>query len=307
MKLRTELKLLKSKIDIDLSSKVLLMGSCFSDNIGGKLADLRMQPLINPYGTLYNAESILQQLIISEGYTKWNDDHYAIRDGNWYHYDVHSSFSASSQEQLSKELTTKAKEVKSYFSQATHLIITLGTAWVYSLNDTFKTVANCQKMPSELFTKKLLNVGDMARDLSQIVEIAHIANPNMEVIWTLSPVRHTKDGIVENSRSKANCLAAIHQVVAEGASTYFPSYELMMDDLRDYRFYKEDLIHPSTIAVDYIWEAFVNSYFSSADSANIEKINKLNAMINHKPFDAGSEGYQAHLNKIIKLETELFG
>ena len=248
---------------INYNSKLLLLGSCFSENIGNKLSYYKFQTQQNPFGILFHPKAIetfITKVINEEKYT---ESDVFFHNERWHCFDAHSVVSSTSKEELLNTLNTNINSTYQHLKNTSHIIITLGTAWVYREIATDTLVANCHKIPQKKFLKELLTVEEVSESLEAINSLIKSINPETTIIYTVSPVRHIKDGFIENQRSKAHLLSAIHQVVESRNNThYFSSYEIMMDELRDYRFYAEDMIHPNQTAIDYIWEKFSEVWFS---------------------------------------------
>jgi lysophospholipase L1-like esterase len=303
MKFRTELIVDKYTIRFDYSKRYFFIGSCFSDNVGEIMQKLHFKTMVNPFGTVYNPLSI-SNLIGSIVEPKSIENIYYNQDSNQYfHYDFHSKFNNISKEDLIYDLNSTIDEVASFINEVDVVFITLGTAWVYKLMESGHTVSNCHKMPQSLFTKDILSQEEIEIALTQIIRFLKNVNDQIEIVFTLSPVRHIKDGLIENSLSKAKLLQAIHKVVGvENSAMYFPAYEIMMDDLRDYRFYEKDLIHPNEVAIEYIWNYIKQSFFDQEINHKIDKVNKINSFLDHRPFNKDDESY---LNKKAQIEKEL--
>ncbi|WP_333663190.1 GSCFA domain-containing protein [Chishuiella changwenlii] len=306
MQFRTTFQISPSDEKINHQQKILTIGSCFSDEIGNRLLYSKFNGLINPFGTIFNAISI-QNLIrrsISEEYYKETDVH---QNGEqFFCFDVHSSFNALSKEKVVEHLNSTIKEVHHFIHSCDVIMITLGTSWVYNLSSENKIVANCHKVEAKQFDKTLLSTEDNYNALSLIVEDLIQLNSTIKIITTVSPVRHIKDGMTENNVSKARLIDALYQLNSNYKQVdYFPSYELVLDDLRDYRFFKEDMIHPTEQAVDYIWEKFGETFFNSSTQTIIQKINKIQSALHHRPFNETSESHQKFLKKIIAMIEEL--
>ena len=306
MQFRTTFHIPESDFKINHQHKILTIGSCFSDEMGNRLVDLKFDGLINPFGIIFNAYSI-QNLIersIDKRYFTTDDVH---QNGEqFFCFDVHSSFNALSKDEILNNLNSTLDRVHHQIHQCDVLILTLGTSWVYERIDTAEIVANCHKVEAKQFKKVLLTTEENFKSMDLIAfEITKI-NPNVKIITTVSPVRHIKDGIVENNVSKARLLDALYQLDLKYKQVnYFPSYELVMDDLRDYRFYKEDLIHPTNQAVEYIWEKFGETYFENSTQTIIQKISKINSALNHRPFNEESTSHQKFLQKTMQMINEL--
>ncbi len=304
MNLQTKIPLQPQKFNqIDYDSKVLLLGSCFSENIGEKFSYFKFQSTVNPLGILFHPLAI-ENLItraINKDYYLDSDLYY--NNEQWSCLDAHSKLNNTSKEVLLTELNIEIDSTHQQLKDATHVVITLGTSWVYRHIASDVIVANCHKLPQKQFLKELLSVEQITESLDAIVSLIKSVNPNVSVLFTVSPVRHIKDGFIENTRSKSHLLTAIHQVVEPRKQIhYFPSYEIMMDELRDYRFYNIDMLHPNTLAVDYIWEKFKTVWFSEDALKISETVASIQAKKAHRPFNSSSK---AHLQFLIKLQSEI--
>ena len=249
MKLQTQVPLQTADDQFDYQSQMLLLGSCFVENIGKKLDYYKFRSLQNPFGILFHPiaiENLLSKSIQAFNYTT-EDVFY--HNELWHSFDAHSDLSDVSREELLRKLNDGLKDTRKQMAISTHIVITLGTAWVYRKLESNTNVANCHKVPQKEFSKDLLSVENIVESLESIVELIQSANPTAQIIFTVSPVRHLKDGFVENQQSKAHLISAIGKVLSSRAQSrvkhYFPSYEIMMDELRDYRFYKTDMVHPN--------------------------------------------------------------
>ena len=265
MKLYTSVDIAPSPKKIAYNDKILLLGSCFADNIGTKFGEYYFQTTVNPYGTLYNPASIAKAISgIGNGVS---DIGIVEHNGLWHSLSHHGSFSRADKEDLVRACEQSRVQLREALQQASIMIITFGTAWVYEYED--KVVANCHKLPANRFVRRRMTVDEIVEIWQPILA----AMPDKHWIFTVSPIRHVKDGLHENQISKAILLQAVDRLTAKqldspiGGLSYFPSYEIMLDELRDYRFYAEDMVHPSQVAVDYIWQRFVDTYMT-ADTQN---------------------------------------
>jgi len=307
MKLQTKIPLKPQQFNqIDYNSNVLLLGSCFSENIGKKLDYYKFQNLQNPFGIFFHPlaiETLITNAINKKEYT---DDDIFFNNEQWHCFDAHSKLSNSSKEVLLENLNKQISLTNKQLHNSTHIIITRGTAWKYRFIKTDTTVANCHKVPQKKFLKELLSVDEISESLQAIVALIRSVNKNASIIFTVSPVRHLKDGFIENTQSKAHLIAAIHQVVEPRKLLhYFPSYEIMMDELRDYRFYKEDMVHPNQTAVNYIWEMFQNVWISSKTSKIMDEVAIIQRGLEHKPFNPNSEAHLQFLQHLKAKQAEL--
>ena len=306
MQFRTTFQIPESQFKINHQQKLLTIGSCFSDEIGNRLVDLKFDGLINPFGVIFNAHSI-QNLIersLHQHYYTTQDVH---QNGEqFFCFDVHSSFNALTKELVLEQLNQTITAVHQQLKMCDVLILTLGTSWVYQHKQTHQIVANCHKVEAKQFDKILLSTTENFKALDLIVFELIKLNPKIKIITTVSPVRHIKDGMIENNVSKARLIDALYQINQKYKQVdYFPSYELVMDDLRDYRFFKSDLIHPSNQAVEYIWEKFEVTYFDPNTQQINQKINKIISALQHRPFNEISLSHQKFLRKTLAWITDL--
>ena len=257
MEFRTNIKLQKEYNQIDYNSKLVLIGSCFSENISKKLKYFKFQTFSNPFGILFNPIAIEKLITNAINLEKYSEKSIFQLNERWHCFDAHSDISASTQNNLLHNLNSAIESTHQQLKNASHIIITLGTAWIYRLIETDTIVGNCHKIPQKKFLKELLSIDEITATLENICTLIKDINPTATIIFTVSPVRHLKDGFIENAQSKAHLIAAIHQVSDKrNRLYYFPSFEIMMDDLRDYRFYASDMLHPNETAINYIWEQF---------------------------------------------------
>jgi len=306
MEFRTQIPLQKHKENlIDYASKVLLLGSCFSENIGSKFEYYKFQSTVNPFGILFHPKAIevlLERVVSQRFYTA---DDLVYQNEQYHCFDAHSSLSNSNEEVLLKELNAILKSMHQQISETSHLIITLGTSWVYEHISTEKTVANCHKIPQREFNKRILSVQEITSCLQNIEQLVNQLNPTVQLIYTVSPVRHIKDGFVENQQSKSHLIASIHQVLNAQRVCYFPSYEIMMDELRDYRFYTADMVHPNELAIDYIWEQFQTVWFNSSVKVTMKKVAIIQSGLTHRAFNPSSEQHQQFLKQLDAKKENL--
>ena len=284
---------------IALKDRILTTGSCFADQLGNWLLNNKFEVLVNPFGTNYNPISIHKNLI--DLITDEVDNHLLIeQQGIWHHFDYHSNWSSDNKKELINSIRNKQTLVKEYVSQAKVVVITYGTAWVYTHKDQNKIVANCHKVPAREFDKQLLSVEKIIQSFNTLQAIIKSINKNIRFILTVSPVRHVKDTLQMNSVSKACLRLACHQLASQHQEVdYFPSYEIMMDDLRDYRFYDRDMIHPSEEAVEYISQKFSNQYFNQDVITFIEKWSSIKQALTHRPFHPDSTSHQKFLKDLL--------
>ncbi|RKF04245.1 GSCFA family protein [Tenacibaculum lutimaris] len=307
MVFQTHIPLKKQKHHlINYNSKLLLLGSCFSENIGNKLSYYKFQSEQNPFGILFHPKAIETFITKTTNKEKYTENDVFFHNERWHSFDAHSVLSSSSKEELLTSLNNNITSAFQQLKSASHVIITLGTAWVYREIATDIIVANCHKIPQKKFLKELLTVEEVSESLEAINSLIKSINPETTIIYTLSPIRHIKDGFVENQRSKAHLLSAIHQTNEPRNNThYFPSYEIMMDELRDYRFYAEDMIHPNQTAINYIWEKFSEVWFSEEAIETMKEVETIQKGFAHKPFNPNSEAHLLFLKKLQQKKETL--
>ncbi len=299
MNFRTEIQLQKGRNQINYNSKLLLIGSCFSENIGEKLDYFKFQTHSNPFGIVYNPaaiENIITKAINNYQYSE--NDIFELNEC-WHCFDAHSNLSAPDKTKLLGNLNTALQVTNAGLKNASHIIITLGTSWAYRFIEKDFIVGNCHKVPQKKFLKEMLSVKKVIASLDNSIALIKAINPTSTIIFTVSPVRHLKDGFVENSQSKAHLISAINEVTApQNNIFYFPSYEVMMDDLRDYRFYKSDLIHPNETAINYIWEHFKSVWFDASIFPIMKEVATIQKGLAHKPFHPESEKHKTFLKTL---------
>ena len=304
MNFTTKVPISKSKFPIDYQSMIFSMGSCFAENMASKFDYYKFQNSCNPFGILFHPLAIENSISRIINLELFEEKDLFFNNERWHNFELHSDLSNPDKEALlmgiNKLLAVTNKQIRA----ASHFIITYGTSWVYRNKQTNKIVANCHKVSQSEFNKELLSVLDIEKSIKNTIDLIEKVNPNCNLIFTISPVRHLKDGFVENQYSKANLIVALSSVFASQKSpnTYFPSYEIMIDELRDYRFYAEDLLHPSQVAIDYIWERFVESSISDDVIISMNEVEAIQRDLSHRPFNTSSESYKKFQ---IQLDTKI--
>ncbi|GAB3998292.1 GSCFA domain-containing protein [Spirosoma daeguense] len=289
---------------IGLTSQIVTIGSCFADVMGRRLADHKLDVLNNPFGTIFNPTSIAKLLTMAFQGTSPDENRYVERNGIWFHYDFHSSLWAENRDELRSILVKRLSETAEAIQQADFLFLTLGSAIVYRHIETGKVVANCHKMPGTLFEKYLYQIDHLRDDMNRLLKILHKVNPKLKILLTVSPVRHTRDTLPLNSASKSTLRVLAHELtVWNNWVMYFPAFELMIDDLRDYRFYEADLIHPNAQAHDYIFEKFAETAFDAGLCDFINEWAQLRKSMAHRPLYGDKS--PAHQQFLAKLVTQL--
>ena len=304
----TEIKIPEFPLKMDYSKSMMFFGSCFSENIGQKLLDLKFDIDLNPFGILYNPVSIANSLHILLKKRVFTESDLFKDQGMWSSFYHHSRFSSVDRETALEKINGRITLSREFLLKADFLMITFGTSWVYELKETGQVVTNCHKVPAAQFKRFRLDVSDITEVYSELLMEIWKFNPNLKVVFTVSPIRHWKDGAVENQVSKATLLLAIDHLLKRPESNnvaYFPSYELMMDELRDYRFYAEDMLHLSPVATDYIFERFGKIMISNNSLQIAREVVKITKAILHRPVNSGSVEYERfilyNLDEINKL------
>ncbi|HEU4788515.1 MAG TPA: GSCFA domain-containing protein [Flavobacterium sp.] len=288
MNFTTKIDILQNRNPIDYNSKIVSLGSCFAENMGDKFQYFKFQSTINPFGIIFNPvsiEKIMDRVVNEDLFTEAD---IFFHNERWHCFEVHSDLSHSDATELLTNLNQILVEIKKQLQEATHVIITYGTSWVYRNIEKNAIVANCHKVPQKQFSKELLTVAIIQESIENTIRLIKSINPKCNFIFTVSPVRHLKDGFVENQRSKSHLITAVHNLQSE----YFPSYEIMMDELRDYRFYAEDMLHPSQTAIDYIWERFKESTISDMAYPTMDAVESIQKGLQHRPFNPNSESHK---------------
>lgn len=306
MHLFTSVEINKISPQLDYHDFLLSMGSCFASEIGTRLQETKMHCQVNPFGVLYNPMSIASSLhSLLENKFPTGDD-FIFHDGLWHSLSFHGDFSAPTREKLQENIQHSFDISKDVLKQVSCLLVTFGSAYVYEWKETGKVVANCHKLPERCFNRRRLEVSEIVDACSDLLQDIWLVNPSMRVLFTVSPIRHVRDGLHENQLSKSTLLLAIDQLehMHSGKVMYFPAYELLMDELRDYRFYAEDLLHPSRVAVDYIWQRFTETCFDQETLMTMKSVKEVKIMMDHRPMHPESEEYNRFLHQILlKIET----
>jgi hypothetical protein len=306
MQLQTKVKLSAPKTKIDLKTdSIFLIGSCFSDSVGKKLEEDRFKVCSNPFGVIFNPHSIFK-LLNNALQPSEATFLLAITNNKVVSLDLHSEIWAKTDKEFTKIQKQLLKDANKALASCSYLIITLGTAVVYELKTNKEIVANCHKLPADKFKKRLLTPTEIISDFSVFYKKFRKTNPKAKILFTVSPVRHIKDTLPTNTLSKSVLFVAIQQIIDTFPEIeYFPSYEIQNDELRDYRFFKEDMIHPTEQAVNYIYDCFADNYFTKESKSLLEKWHKIKAMQAHKPLFPDSEEY-AKFKKNLEKEIKSF-
>ena len=303
MKFRTEIEDKPLKATIDYSTNIFAIGSCFANNIASRLAQAKFNVVSSPTGILFNPASIARTLTAFATNAAVDPTRIVARGEEWVSLDCHSDIAGSTKEEVINLWQSAISDGHNALQSASCVIITLGTAWVYEHKATGKIVSNCHKIPQREFIRRRLTV----------TEICDLFRPLMDgilrdkqVIFTVSPVRHTADGLAENSLSKATLRLAVAELTEQfDNADYFPAYEIVTDDLRDYRFYADDLVHPSSQAIEYIWEHFIQCALNDATRQMLDRVEKIVAAAAHRPFNPSSEEYQQFCERNLEQAKAL--
>ena len=291
---------------INYPDHIGMMGSCFAEHIGAQLIKRRFKVDLNPFGVLFNPVSIasgLQRLISAKPYAI---DDLFVRDGLWHSFDHHSRFSATDPVAVLEMMNGRLEQSSKNFRQIKYLFITFGTARVFHHLESGRIVSNCHKVPASEFQYSLLRIGDIVRLYTRIFNELEQLNPELEIVLTVSPVRYWKDGPAGNQISKSTLLLAVSELVSNFNSVnYFPAYEIFMDDLRDYRFYGEDLLHPGTAGVQYVWKKFADCYFSEQAHQISKRVEKIEKDKSHIPLNPESDTHKGFLERVDKKISAL--
>ena len=301
---RTAIELPEGKHSITHKSRLLLAGSCFAGNIGAMLTERKFNIDVNPFGILYNPLSIatmLTRVIDGEEFTASSPEIFE-HGGKWHSILHHGDFSQNSRERLLETINGRLAKAHHAAKECDIVIITLGTAYTYTRASDNLVVGNCHKLPASTFTRRLLGIEEIAEAMSAVIDRFRNMNPEIKFMFTISPIRHLRDGAHDNQKSKATLLLATDRIMSlyPDNTLYFPAYEIMLDELRDYRFYADDMVHPSTKAVSYIWECFGKCYFNDSTAKLNNEVEQIMRAMEHRPFDATSDAYKSFLENILK-------
>lgn len=305
MELYTYIHIPRAPFRFSCTERMLLLGSCFAENIGTRLAGNKFNVDINPFGTLYNPASIaaaLRRLLHPERFTA---DDLLQHEGVYHSFSHHSRFSSTSETECLRNINDRLEASTNEFRKTTYLVVTLGTAYVYWLKSSGEVVANCHKLPEKMFDRSMLTVGEIIAEWKELLLSLWKQNPDLKILFTVSPIRHWKDGAHGNQLSKATLLLAVDELQAAYPEriAYFPAYEIMMDELRDYRFYATDMLHPSELAIDYIWQRFTENFLSDETKGILKEWAEIQKAINHRPFQPESDAYKRFISQtLLKME-----
>jgi hypothetical protein len=275
------------------TDRILMIGSCFTENICKKLVDYKYQVCQNPQGIIFNPVSVSTCIKHIAEAREYGEEHLFYLNDGWHSWLHHSRYSSPEKETALGKMNKAMQEAHLFAQQAEWLIVTLGSSFAYRHKDMDMHVSNNHRAPHQWFDKELLDISFINAQLTQAIDAIRKLNPSIKIIFTISPVRHLRDGVIDNNRSKARLIESVHQICAEQQGCfYFPSYEIVIDELRDYRFYDIDLAHPNYTATDYVWQRFLHTYIAPQDHELLSEIESISTALHHKPFNPNSAAHQ---------------
>lgn len=285
--------------DLDYLSKSFWVGSCFVTNMGKRMSDLRFPILVNPFGTSYNPQSIAESFHLVLNEHKFGEEDLFYHNGLWNNFHFHSSFSNLYKEKCLDDINHLIVNAHKHLLSSKYIFVTFGTAYVFKQKDNGSVVNNCHKLPSSYFERELLSVESIIELFNSLFRSFSEAEMNYKILFSVSPIRHLNDGAHGNQISKATLLLAVNELVKHFPFCfYFPSYEIMMDDLRDYRFYAEDMCHPSIVAENYIWDFFYDSFFTKNTKDILKEVVSINKSLQHRPINSDTDKHRIFVQKL---------
>lgn len=306
MEFRTPVHIPESEFKISYKKQTLLLGSCFSNNVGNQLKFYKFPAMVNPFGVLYNPVSVKNSLEILMGSRKITMEDFRQHNDLWISFYHGTGFSGPDKEKVYENIVGSIQQASAWLASTDLLTITFGTSWAYRLKNNGMIVANCHKLPAKYFERVFLPVENILDSYTALIHELYRFNPNIRILFTVSPVRHLKDGLVENQKSKSNLIINVHRLLDRFPEIkYFPSYEIMMDELRDYRFYAEDMAHLNKTGIQYIWERFSDTYIDPSSRGIMKEVEKIQKAREHRPFKPDSKEHRAFLEKQAKKTEEL--
>lgn len=290
---------------IDYSNKVVALGSCFSDEMANKMKNAEMQIYSNPFGITYHPIMIFNQLCYALE-NKIYETNLLDKDGIWFSWDYHSQIWGKNKNEIFDKIKQNNISLKNQIQNADFLILTFGSSWIYNLKESSQYVANCHKLPGDYFIKSCVDSSEIFNVFENFISVLNQFNPNLQIIFTISPVRHFRDGFYENNLSKSQLFVFVQKALEKFPNTchYFESYEILMDELRDYRFYNNDYIHPNQLAIDYIWEQFLLTSFTKDAKSIIENISNIKRDASHRVMHAASNAFKKKCQLNLSLIEE---
>ncbi len=306
MNFRTNVEIPDFGFEINYTQSCIFTGSCFAENIGNKMKTAKFKCLVNPAGIHYNPLSVADSIKMAVSGNQINIDDLFFANGIWNHFNFHSRFSGLTANETCAKMNTAMYDFYAGLKTASHLFVTFGTSFIYELGETGKTVSNCHKIPANKFNRRFVRTDETVEVWQDLQNILKNINPELNIIFTVSPVRHFKDGATNNQYSKSALLLAVKELTERNENMYyFPAYEIIMDELRDYRFYADDMLHPSETAVNYIWEKFSKSFFTKHTEEIIQKTEKIVTASGHRVFNPETEEHRRFCTKMLNQITDL--
>ena len=303
---QTKVEIPQSKLKISYESQIMTLGSCFAENIGHKMKDVYFEADINPFGVLYNPVSISNSIRLLIEAKLFTYTYLFEHRGLWQSFSHSSQFTDTSVQKALNKINNRFESAVSSLEKTDFLLITFGTAWVFEEEKSGRVVSNCHKLPANNFKRRRLTVNEIVADYSELINQLISQFPAMELIFSVSPIRHWKDGAHENNISKSTLLLAIEELQKQFKNVhYFPAYEIQMDELRDYRFYTCDMLHPSEVAIDYIWQRFSDTYFDEVTNDMKKEFEQLRSDLSHRPLFPESEEFLKFQQLTTKRKTDL--
>ncbi len=306
MNFKIDFNIPKFEVQIKHTDKIMLIGSCFTENMCTKLAERKFATYQNAHGIIFNPVSVWSSVRDVMSLQEYTTDHLFYLHEQWHSWHHHSKFSGNTKEEALQKMNTSIKEAYSFLKNANWLFITFGSAFAYRNLEMDMHVSNNHRAPAQWFEKELLSIPFMQANLQNMLQQLKAFNSNLQIVLTISPVRHLRDGVIENNKSKARLLEVVHALVAENSNThYFPSYEIVIDELRDYRFYDIDFAHPNFLATNYVWDKLKEVAIEEAAHEIMDQMHKINLALKHKSSNPSSKAHQAFLQQNIALCQQL--
>lgn len=306
MKFRTEVIVPQCDFKIKHNCKIVMQGSCFAENMASKFLNAGFSVDLNPFGIAYNPLSLsgnLRRMLDNRPYTA---DELFQDNGIYHSFSHHSRFSGTDPDEVLTNINSRMEQSSDFLRTANLLVVTFGTAFVYRLQSTGEAVSNCHKLPAKNFTYNRLTINDIVGEWNDLIVRLQTLNPLLRLLFTVSPIRHWKDGAHENQLSKSVLLLSVEELLRNHPHCfYFPAYEILLDDLRDYRFYAEDMLHPASQAIDYVWEKFSTAWFDNETAKKAQAFEKIHQSLNHIPFQPDLEAYRQFREKAEARLKEL--
>lgn len=302
MKWSTPVSIPPGPAPLGYEGAVLLMGSCFAAHMGEKLRYFQFNALTNPFGVIYHPAPLRDLLKRATENRPFAPEELFEHQGLWRSLEAHSSLGRPDRDDAAIALNEALAGLRGQLQRATHVILTLGSAWGYRARETGRLVANCHTLPAATFRKELSEPAQLEAWLEEGIGLVRAARPQARILLSVSPVRHLRDGLVESQRSKAHLLSAVHSLVDKGLAHYFPAYEIVLDELRDYRFFDRDLVHPNAVAIDYVWERFTETWISASARPVMAEVEGIRKALAHRPLHPGSK---AHADFEAQLEQRI--